>query len=232
MRVDGRTDTRGDSKGVLSNRPPIRSMWKGKGQTQSVAQRVDTQKKTTLGSIEEAQPQELAPMSAENKQLNDNINITPRSNGDDIIEAAEKIKMMENQFSGTLQKLVGKNNEKFDLIFAILADLQSRQKNMEDTLHVMQTYRREAKRQQQQNINNGFRSYVGAGMNMHQMMTDDMMNAQNVGMSVPMSQGSVGGYMMGTASNATNGSLPNMGVMWANAPDFWEGMDDDHATNV
>lgn len=67
-----------------------------------------------------------------------------------------QINCLENQFKNGIYELSNRNREKFDLIFAILAELQTAQKQMEETVGFMQP-------QQQHRGNNHFPAGIQRG---------------------------------------------------------------------
>uniref|UniRef100_A0A7S1PVS1 Uncharacterized protein n=1 Tax=Alexandrium catenella TaxID=2925 RepID=A0A7S1PVS1_ALECA len=54
-----------------------------------------------------------------------------------LAEVEKRIAAMQHDFKQALHKVNGKDNEKFDLIFAILSELQSRQAQLEETVRAL-----------------------------------------------------------------------------------------------
>jgi len=54
-----------------------------------------------------------------------------------LAEVEKRIAAMQHDFKQALHKVNGKDNEKFDLIFAILSELQNRQAQLEETVRML-----------------------------------------------------------------------------------------------
>eukprot|EP00397_Hematodinium_sp_SG-2012_P017332 GEMP01017719.1.p1 GENE.GEMP01017719.1~~GEMP01017719.1.p1 ORF type:complete len:245 (+),score=33.87 GEMP01017719.1:349-1083(+) len=147
----------------------------------------------------------------------------------ELNDTADQIREIGKDFSTSLEKLGGKNDEKFDLIFAILSDLQGRQKALEDTVRRLQTHRREAPQQQTQ-AHNSYVGYCSMGMTMPQMISGDdaMVGPMNMGHTNP------GVYIQDTPHNNGHRSmklLPHQGPMMSGGssdminavPEAWNG---------